>query len=330
MSLSGRDSASLKDSVVSEPTPPHRPGYLHLLDDQALHARTKAAWEHLDACDLCPRCCGVNRLRGGQGYCRGGELAKVASWNTHFWEEPPISGVRGSGTVFFSNCTAACLFCQNYPISQLGVGQEVSIERLAGMMIELQRRGCHNVNLVTPTHYVPQVLAAVELAAARGLYIPLVYNCSGYETLDTLRLLDGVVDIYLPDAKYADDDVARRLSGFVSYVAHNRATLGEMQRQVGSELVLDQEGVARKGMIVRHLVLPARLSQTAEVLAWIAGCLSPETHVSLMSQYFPAHKAVSHPELGRPISEDEYDEALEAFEQVGLSNGWEQGIDSEA
>jgi len=266
----------------------------------------------------------VNRLQGKQGFCRAGAQPKVASWNVHPWEEPPISGTRGSGTIFFSGCTGRCLFCQNYPISQLGVGNEVSVERLAEMMLELQHKGCHNINLVTPTHFVPQIMAALPYAIERGFRLPLVYNTSGYEMLETLELLEGVVDIYLPDAKYADDETARRLSGFVGYVEANRAALKEMYRQVGEELALDDEGIAWRGLIVRHLVLPDGLAGTPEVLRWLAEHLSPRVHVSLMDQYFPAHKAVGHPILGRKITVEEYEEALSAFDEAGLENGWKQ------
>jgi putative pyruvate formate lyase activating enzyme len=302
------------------------PSYLRLYRSGGWRARLEAARAHLEACDLCPRACGVNRLQGEVGFCRAGALAKVASWNVHRWEEPPISGTRGSGTIFFSHCTARCIFCQNYPISQLGVGQEVDAERLAGMMIELQRRGCHNINLVTPTHYVAQTLAALDYAIPRGLNIPILYNTSGYDAVETLRLLEDVVDIYMPDAKYANDAVARRLSGFQDYVRHNRAALCEMQRQVGSALVLDEHGIARRGMIIRHLVLPGGLSQTGEVLRWIADNLSRQAFVSLMAQYFPAYKTVDDPELGRGITAEEYDAALDAFSDANLEQGWQQEL----
>ena len=300
------------------------PSYLELHRSGELKRRIERAYAMLSQCRLCPRECGVDRLRGERGFCRAGAEPIVASWNVHPWEEPPISGTRGSGTIFFSGCTGRCLFCQNYPISQLGVGNTVSVQRLAEMMLELQDRGCHNINLVTPTHFVPQILAALELAIEEGLRLPLVYNTSGYERVETLQLLDGVVDIYLPDAKYADDETARRLSGFVRYVEANRAALREMFRQVGDELVLDGEGIARRGLIVRHLVLPEGLAGTPKVLRWIAENLSPRVHVSLMDQYFPAHKAVGHPVLGRKITAEEYAEALRAFEEAGLTNGWMQ------
>jgi putative pyruvate formate lyase activating enzyme len=248
----------------------------------------------------------------------------IASWTAHRWEEPPISGTRGSGTIFFSGCTGLCRFCQNYPISQMGYGNRVSIERFAEMMLELQRRGVHNINFVTPTHFVPQILAAVDRAATAGLRIPLVYNTSGFETVATLRLLEDVVDVWLPDAKYADDRVAQRLSGFGGYVAANRAALKEMFRQVGAQLTLDAEGIALRGMIVRHLVLPDGLAGTGAVMRWIADALSPHVHISVMNQYFPAHKAVDDPQIGRKVTDAEYKAALDAFDAAGLQNGWLQ------
>ncbi len=300
------------------------PGYLELARRGELPERVRQARALLAPCVLCPRRCGVDRLAGEVGFCRAGADPVVASWNVHPWEEPPISGTRGSGTIFFSYCTARCRFCQNYPISQLGVGNRVSVERLAEMMVELQAKGCHNINFVTPTHFAAQIVLALPRAVELGLRIPLVYNTSGYDSLETLRLLDGIVDIYLPDAKYADDDVARRLSGFVGYVEADRAALKEIFRQVGDELVLDEEGIARRGMIIRHLVLPGGLAQSAEVFRWIARELSPNVHVSVMSQYFPAYRVLDDPVLGRKVSPDEYLEAVEAFEQAGLQNGWFQ------
>ncbi|MBC7235441.1 MAG: radical SAM protein [Chloroflexi bacterium] len=299
-----------------------------MLREGELARRVEAARERLRACELCPRRCGIDRLAGQVGYCRAaGDTIDVASHNIHVWEEPPLSGSRGSGTIFFSHCTARCLFCQNYPISQLGVGRPEDASGLAKRMLYLQRRGCHNINLVTPTHYVPQILAAIEIAAQKGLRLPLVYNSSGYETVETLCLLEGVIDIYLPDSKYADDAVAAELSGYRDYIAHNRAALIEMRRQVGEELILDEQGIAHRGMIVRHLVLPAGLSQTPQVLRWLARELSPRIHVSLMAQYFPAHRAVGHPMLGRRLSDEEYEAALEAFDRAGLERGWRQEMD---
>ena len=298
------------------------PGYLQLHRSGELVRRIETAWAMLAHCELCPHRCRVDRLAGERGVCRMGDLPKVSSWNLHHWEEPPISGTRGSGTVFFSGCTGRCRFCQNYPISQLRYGEVVTVERLAAMMLELQRKGAHNINFVTPTHFMPHILAALPYAIRGGLHIPLVYNTSGYECVEALCLLEGIVDLWLPDAKYADNAPARRLSGFRSYVEHNRAALHEIYRQVGAELELDGDGIAVRGMIIRHMVLPGGLAGTAEVLRWISGELSASVHVSLMDQYFPAHRAVGDPLLGRKISLKEYDAAMEALDAAGLEHGW--------
>lgn len=303
------------------------PSYLSLYASGELERRAEAAAAVLAHCTLCPHRCGVDRLVGKLGLCHSGAVARVASWNRHNWEEPPISGTRGSGTIFFSGCTGACLFCQNYPISQLNHGLDVDAERLASMMLELQRRGCHNINLVSGTHVVPQILAALVVAIPQGFCLPLVYNTSGYESVETLRLLDGVVDIYLPDAKYADDAPARELSGFRRYVEHNRAALQEMCRQVGPGLLLDAEGIAVRGLIVRHLVLPEGLAGSRSVAAWLAASLSPLVHVSIMGQYFPAYKAVGHARLGRRVTGHEYQAAVQAFVDAGLETGWQQEAD---
>jgi putative pyruvate formate lyase activating enzyme len=305
------------------------PSYLSLDRESELSRRVSRGAELLRLCVLCPRRCGKDRLAGEVGWCRTGALARVASWNLHRWEEPPISGWAGSGTIFFSNCTARCVFCQNYPISQFGGGREVTPCELAGMMLELQAKGAHNVNLVTPTHVVPQFLQALAAAVPQGFRLPIVYNTSGYESPETLALLDGIVDVYLPDAKYADDQVATRISGYTGYVSANRAALHEMLRQVGDELILDDLGIARRGMIIRHLVLPNALSQTAEVLAWLAASLSPRIWVSLMDQYFPAHEAIDHPLLGRKLTGGEYAAAVDAFHAAGLHNGWLQEHDDQ-
>ena len=259
-----------------------------------------------------------------------GEQPKVASWNLHHWEEPPISGAKGSGTIFFSGCTGRCRFCQNYPISQLGHGEVVTVDRLARMMLELQRKGAHNINLVTPTHFMPQILAALPQAIEGGLRLPLIYNTSGYERTKALRLLEGIVQVWLPDAKYADSTIARQLSGFKDYVEFNRAALLEMHRQVGTELLLDADGLIQLGMIVRHLVLPGGLAGSSAVLCWLAGHISPPIHISLMDQYFPAHLAVGEPILGRKITLGEYTAVLDACEAAGLEKGWRQTALQEA
>ncbi len=303
---------------------PQYPSYLRLYESGELAARAEKARGRLANCTLCPRECGVDRLAGRLGFCRSGPLARVASWNSHFWEEPPISGKRGSGTIFFSGCTASCIFCQNYPISQLGVGRDVTESELASMMLELERRGCHNINLVTATHFVPQVLGALQMAVPQGFRLPLLYNTSGYDTVETLQLLEDVVDIYLPDAKYADDAVAREMSGYRDYVRHNRTALQEMFRQVGGRLIFDSAGLAVRGMIVRHLVLPGGLAGSREVAAWLAENLSTELYISIMSQYFPAHRAVGHPLLGRKVTSEEYEDAIAGFIEAGLETGWQQ------
>ncbi len=312
---------------MSDRTEGASPGYLELAGSGELQHRVEQGRALLASCCLCPRRCGVNRLAGEVGYCGAGATPRVASHGPHQWEEPPISGTRGSGTIFFSHCTARCIFCQNYPISQLGTGNDWTVDRLSDAMLSLQARGCHNINLVTPTHYAANIVQAVAIACDKGLRIPILYNTSGYDSLETLAMLAGLVDIYLPDAKYADDAVARELSGFVGYVAANRAALLEMCRQVGVDLVLDDEGIARRGMIIRHLVLPGNLSQSVEVMRWIADTIGTDVHISLMSQYFAAYKAVEHPVLKRRIYHREYTEVLDAVEALGLENGWRQELD---
>lgn len=298
------------------------PSYLNLSKVQ-FQRRIRAAYHGLQSCCLCPHHCGVNRIAGQKGLCRSTAQLTVASYNAHFGEEPPISGSRGSGTIFFSNCTLRCLFCQNYPISQLGHGNPVSISELSKMMLDLQKQGCHNINLVTPTHFVAQILAAIGEAKSKGLSIPIVYNTSGYESLATLKLLEGIIDIYLPDAKYADNLIAKKYSQAENYFSVMKEALREMYRQVG-DLKVDQNGIAISGLIIRHLVLPNNLSGSDKILPWIAQNISPETYLSLMSQYFPAFQADKYPELSRRITRAEYSKAKLAFEQCGLKNGWWQ------
>jgi putative pyruvate formate lyase activating enzyme len=298
------------------------PSYLALYESGELARRADEARGRLAACDLCPRRCGTDRLGGQAGFCGAPADAVVASHNRHDGEEPPISGTRGSGTIFFSHCTLRCVFCQNYPISQQGVGRRVGAAGLAEMFLDLQKRGCHNVNFVTPTHYVPEILAALLAAIPRGFRLPLVYNTSGFESLETLALLDGVIDIYLPDIKYADDKSARRLSAAPSFVETNRAALREMWRQVGP-LDEDDEGVARRGLIVRHLVLPHQLAGTRDCLEWLAREIGPAVHVSLMSQYFPANRAEEFDALRRRVTEDEYAPLTDLAFELGFP-GWIQ------
>ena len=298
------------------------PRYLNIKEEE-LDRRIEKAYKLLSSCEVCPHKCRVNRLKGEQGICRSGEEVIVSSYNAHFGEEPPLVGNFGSGTIFFTNCNLKCVYCQNYPISQLGNGNKVSLSELAKIMLALQKRKCHNINLVTPTHFVPQILKSLKLAIKMGLRIPIVYNSSGYESVRTLKLLDGIVDIYLPDARYADDEIAQKYSSALNYFEIMKKALNEMHRQVG-DLVTDKIGVARSGLIVRHLVLPEGLSGTKKIMHFIAREISPHTYISLMAQYFPAYQARQFPSLSRRINRKEYREALQAFKEEGLENGWFQ------
>jgi len=298
------------------------PRYLNIKEEE-LDRRIEKAYKLLSPCEVCPRKCGVNRLEGEKGFCRSGEEVIVSSYNSHFGEEPPLVGNFGSGTIFFTNCNLKCVYCQNYPISQLGNGNKVSLSELAKIMLALQKRRCHNINLVTPTHFVPQILKSLKLAIKMGLHIPIVYNTSGYDSVNTLKLLDGVVDIYLPDARYADNEIARKYSVAPDYFEIMKKALKEMHRQVG-DLMTDKIGIARSGLIIRHLVLPEGLSGTKKIMHFIAREISPHTYVSLMAQYFPAYQAGQFLPLSRRINREEYKEALQAFKEEGLENGWFQ------
>lgn len=299
------------------------PSYLNLFASGELQRRAEEAWQILGDCTICPQNCHANRLNGKHGVCKSTTEAIVGSWNVHRKEEPPISGTRGAGTIFFGYCQARCSYCQNWWLSQNGVGHRVTPEKLAEMMLYLQKKKVHNLDLVTPTHFVPQILAALVIGCGKGLKLPLVYNCAGYENLRTLQLLDGVVDIYLPDAKYADEANALRTSKMPHYVKYNRETLTEMYRQVGP-LRLDDEGIGYRGLLIRHLVMPNGIAGTPEVLHWIAQELSPETPVSVMDQYFPAYKALNDPRLNRRLTWKEYSEALDAMAAAGLVDGFVQ------
>jgi putative pyruvate formate lyase activating enzyme len=288
---------------------------LHRSGDLAL--RAERARRLLQSCELCPRRCRANRLEDEWGKCRTGPRAIVSSHGPHFGEESPLVGHGGSGTVFFTNCNLACVFCQNFTISQLGEGGEVGAEELAAMMVSLQRRGCHNVNLVTPTHVVPQILEALHLAVSAGLSIPLVYNCGGYESVETLRLLDGIVDIYMPDMKYSDDRIARRYSGVDDYWSMTTAAVKEMHRQVG-DLRTDERGVATRGLLVRHLVLPHDLAGTGEVVRFLAEEISRQTYVNIMAQYHPCHRSPEFPLLSRPLIDEEFMRAVDLARRHGL------------
>ncbi|MBN1867897.1 radical SAM protein [Candidatus Sumerlaeota bacterium] len=300
------------------------PGYLALARSGELERRAQGLRLRIRACDLCPRRCGVDRSAGALGYCGGGERACVASHNAHHGEEPPISGTRGSGTVFFAHCTMRCKYCQNYPISQLGHGREMSDLELARCFLDLQKRGCHNLNLVTPTHYSHAFLSALIVAVEEGFRLPIVYNTSGYESVEILRILDGVVDVYMPDMKYSDPDLARRYSDAPDYVERNVEAVREMQRQVG-DLVLDDEGAARKGVLVRHLVMPGDEDDSIDALRALSSEISPTAYVSLMSQYFPAYKAVETPPLDRRVDPVAYGRVVEWMASTDL-RGWIQPL----
>ena len=291
--------------------------YLRLLRSGELKRRVARAFARLEACDICARECGVNRHLSAEGAgCRTGLRAVVSSAGPHFGEERPLVGRGGSGTIFFSWCNLRCQFCQNAEISQLGYGREVEAEDLAQMMLGLQARGCHNINLVSPSHVVPQILAGLLLAAEAGLHLPLVYNTGGYDSLKTLALLDGVVDIYMPDMKYADEEVARRFSGVRDYPAVNQAAVKEMH-QVG-DLVTDERGVAQRGLLVRHLVLPEGLAGTAKIVRFLREECSPQTYINVMAQYRPCYRAYELPPLDRPVTAQEYQEAVRLAQEAGL------------
>ena len=300
--------------------------YLALYQSGELLQRVREAYRRLAFCDLCPHECGVNRIKGERGICGAGLKPKIASANVHRGEEPPISGTKGSGTVFFSGCSLKCAFCQNFPISQFGNGEELTTVELAARMLKLQRQGVHNINCVTPTHFLPQILAALWLAIPQGFSLPLLWNSSGYEKVNALLLLAGVVDIYLPDMKYCDDVHAVEISAAPEYCFINRTAVTEMLRQVG-HLQVDGNGIAARGLIVRHLVLPGGRAGSVETLQWIAAHLGQETHIALMSQYFAAHEALKMSGMEHRITVDEYDQAVAALEEAGLNNGWVQDHD---
>jgi len=293
------------------------PAYLKLLISGELGDRVAEAYDHLNRCDICPRQCAVDRHAGVLGVCRIGLNAKVSSYGPHLGEEDPLRGWKGSGTIFFTRCNLKCQYCQNHDISQTDAGDEVEPEDLAVIMLELQASGCHNINLVSPTHVVPQILAAVLIAAQAGLRLPLVYNTGGYDSVTTLRLLDGVIDIYMPDMKYANAEIALRYSIIRDYPENNRAAVREMHRQVG-DLQIDERGLATRGVLVRHLVLPNNLAGTGEIMRFLAEEISPNTYLNLMDQYHPAYNAHLYPKLNRPIKSQEYEIVVSQARTAGM------------
>ena len=299
-----------------------------MVSQSELEHRIEEAYQLLEHCRVCPRECGVNRLKDDKlGFCRSGLNPMISSVSAHHGEEPPLSGAKGSGTIFFTNCNMKCVYCQNYPISQMGNGAERTVGELACQMTWLQEQGCHNLNLVTPTHFMPQILKALGIAQERGFSLPIVYNTSGYESVEALRLLDGIVDIYLPDMRYGDDKAAMRYSIAPHYVEINRAAVKEMFRQVGNLVLDDEHGIAKQGLIIRHLVLPGGISGTEEVMKFLAEEISKDVAISLMSQYFPAFKATEFKELNRRITAEEYEEAYQIMQKYGLENGWVQKME---
>ena len=307
------------------------PGYIALHRSGELERRARALEARLAACDICPRQCQVNRLQGETGFCHSGYLPIVAAACAHHGEEPAISGTKGSGTIFFGNCNMRCTYCQNYQISQNWrklKSNEVECRSLAASMIHLQDElGCHNINFVSPSQFVPQLVRAVAEAVPMGLHLPIVYNTNGYDSIATLRELDGIVSVYLPDLRYASNRWARKYSRTPDYVEHNRQAIKEMYRQV-SELAVDGHGLAQRGLIVRHLILPNRIAGSEESLRWLAQEVSPSVTVSIMAQYSPQHRAKKIPSLSRTISTEEYEAVLQLISDLGLENGWVQEMGS--
>ncbi len=318
------------------------PSYVDLAENGELASRAERLEARLANCDICPWLCRVNRLAGETKVCKSRYLPLVSACVPHFGEEPPLSGshlgrpeVRGAGNVFLGHCNLRCVYCQNWQISQDfhdAVGEEMSCGELAGRILGLQAQGCHAIGFVSPTHFTPQIVRAVSIAAGRGLSLPLIYNTNGYDSVDVLRLLDGVFDIYLPDLRYSDDDTARRYSRAAGYTAHSRAAVAEMYRQVGDELATGPGGLLRRGLIIRLLILPNDLAGLRETLAWIRDTLSPRVALSVMSQYFPTHQAYDgrFPLLSRRIRPSEFAKVLEWLEFYGFENGWLQPLEAGA
>jgi putative pyruvate formate lyase activating enzyme len=294
------------------------PAYINTFKQGLLKEKIAKAYNLLKSCALCPRKCGVDRLSGETGICKTAELAWVSSYNSHFGEEEPLVGTRGSGTIFFTHCNLLCLFCQNFEISHQGQGQQVSNDELAGIMLVLQNQGCHNINFVTPSHVVPQILAAVEIAVQRGLSIPLVFNTGCYDRIGTLKLLDGVFDIYMPDFKFWDSQVAEMNCQAPDYPEVAKKALIEMHRQVG-DLEIDDAGIAKRGLIIRHLVLPGGMAGTRKIMRFIAKNLSTDSYVNIMAQYRPCGRAAEVKGLDSQLSPQDYHDAVQAAKQEGIT-----------
>ncbi len=305
------------------------PSYIELINSGVFKKRLSKAESILHSCTSCPRNCNVDRTTGEYGICQSGDLPVVSSYTPHFGEEPVLSGSRGAGNIFFGNCNLRCVFCQNYVISQnykVERKNEVSSERLAEIMIELQEKGCHNIGLVSPTHFSASILKSIYLAAVKGLRLPIIYNTNGYDSVEMLKLYENVIDIYLPDFKWGENSVGKTYSRVSDYFDAVKPAVEEMYRQVGSELVYDN-GVVVRGLIIRHLVMPNGLAETENVFRFIAD-LDPKIHISLMAQYYPSNKAERYPLISRNISSSEYYRAIELLDKFGLENGWVQETES--
>lgn len=294
------------------------PAYLKTHRAGLLEDKIAKAQRLLESCSVCPRDCKVNRKKGETGFCRAGFLPKVSSSSPHFGEEQPLVGIHGSGTIFLTHCNLGCLFCQNYSISHLDEGKEISIEQLSRMMVTMQSLNCHNINFVSPTHYVPQILAALPYAIALGLSVPLVYNTGGYDSVETLELLDGIFDIYMPDFKYSTEEVAEEYSQARDYPRVAKQAIKEMFRQVG-DLVLDDRGIALRGLLIRHLVLPSGLAGTQDVMQFLSQDISKNTYVNIMAQYYPCGDIPPGSPLSRRISKLEYLQAVEIAKKEGIT-----------
>jgi len=292
------------------------PAYLQL-PPRVLEDKVRGAEAILKKCTLCPRKCEIDRTAGEKGFCKTGDKPFISSYGPHFGEEKPLVGRFGSGTIFMGNCNLGCIFCQNYSISHLGEGVEMSFEKLSDIMLSLQEQGCHNINLVTPTHQLPMILRSLLIASGKGLKLPIVYNCGGYESLDAIEILDGVVDIYMPDFKYIDPGMALKYSKAEDYPQAAMTAIKEMHRQVG-DLITDKRGTAMRGLLVRHLVLPGGIAGTAGVVKFIAEKISKNTYINIMDQYHPCYKASDKPPLDRRITPEEYSEALKLATAAGL------------
>ena len=297
------------------------PLYLEKLSIPELIERSNDLNKLLESCTICPNHCAIDRRIDNSGNCRSTDQVVISSVTPHYGEEPPLVGRFGSGTIFFTNCNLSCEFCQNYDISHLGAGREISLKELADSILALQNRGCHNINFVTPTHFTPQIVSALIVAIERGLEIPIVYNCGGYESAETLKLLDGIIDIYMPDIKYSINENALKYSGIENYWGVVQSAVKEMQRQVG-DLKINRSGIAQRGLLIRHLVLPNQIAGSEKVLDFIADELSKDSYVNIMDQYRPAYQANHYDEINRRITSNEYQEVIQYAKKIGLSRGF--------